>query len=619
MSAPHNMLLPRELPVKRTRRKFKSTAKKISRANNAKKPSVIFLSLRKIARSANHATLQRPNLTNDVTRKNFTALRRQRHNKPSPALPRASLNRAKIVLLRPYICVRIAQNMRHVATSLILFTISLAIFSFQADVIGLEFKGDENFYFQSSRQMVESGDWITPYYFDKARFEKPILYYWLIAIPFKFFGINWMVARLPAAISMALIVVLVYLFGLRLFNDKVGILSSLVVMTTLATFRYARLVLPESFFVFLLSASLYLLLFRKWYLLAYLLIGLAVLTKGPVGLILPFFIMAGYRYSIREREFFKDIKIFPYILVTFLVSLPWFLLMVNIHGEPYLDHIFFRETIERIGGLGPNWLKTLSYFIPVIFIFYLPWSLVIVPSIRNNAGSIAKGDPGRSGAVFSFIWFFAIFIFFTFIGEKHRHYILALCVPFGLMVGNYLHKSFISKNTKAIGIFMTFLLSFFIFESLQLAIAREIGGIGSLFLNRSYNIEKSDVVGIGSHAIVPQEVEVYVNHPVKRFYFKWADKKEGDFETMRTLNFKLFKKSASSFLVIKKSGFLKFIKPETKKRLTILAKGYMYSKGVSPASIFKAIAKFDKKAFLDLFREEVWFVTSKREYIKEGI
>jgi len=48
-------------------------------------------------------------------------------------------------------------------------------------------------------------------------------------------------------------------------------------------------------------------LFKEYYLWAYLLMGLAILIKGPVGAVLPLFIMAGYRYTLGEREFFKEI------------------------------------------------------------------------------------------------------------------------------------------------------------------------------------------------------------------------------------------------------------------------------------------------------------------------
>lgn len=513
--------------------------------------------------------------------------------------------------------------MRKVIVPFILFALSLAIFSFQADVIGLEFKGDENFYFQSSRQMVEKGDWITPYYFERPRFEKPILYYWLVATFFKISGISWRAARLPSAISMTLVVVLVYLFGLKFFNKRVGILSSLIVTTSIAIFRYARLVLPEAFFVLLLCGSIYLML-EKAYLWAYLLMGLAILTKGPVGLLLPLFIMAGYIYGIGEKSFFKETKFFSYFFIALLISLPWFLLMVKIHGRPYIEHVFLRETVQRIGSfeLDPrsfiktmvNCLKTLFYFVPVIFIFYLPWSLFLIPSIREASSSITKKDTYANGAVFSFVWFFAILIFFTFLGEKHRHYMLALLVPFGLMVGNYFYTLLISKkNLKALLLLIPAILSFFIFESVTLAMSKEIGGIGAIFLGKSYDIKEGDYVAIGSHSIVPQELEIYVNHPVERVYFKWPSREESDRETMNILNKEFFYRKNDSFLLIKKSDFLKYIWPETKKRLTILGKGYIYSKGAGPSEALKGLVSFDRKAFLDLFREEAFFVTNRKD------
>ncbi|MBL7068297.1 MAG: glycosyltransferase family 39 protein [Candidatus Omnitrophica bacterium] len=510
--------------------------------------------------------------------------------------------------------------MRNFVIPIGIFVISLAIFTFRSDVIGLEFKGDENFYFQSSRQMVEEGDWITPYYFKKPRFEKPVLYYWIVASLFKFFDMNWKIARLPAAASMALVVIITYLFGLRFFNRGVGILSSLVLITSIAVFRYSRLVLPEAFFVLAISLSVYLMV-KKDYTFSYVVMGLAMLTKGPIGLILPIFIMAGYRYGMGEKGFFKEARLLRGVFIALLISLPWFILMIKTHGRPYIDHIFFRETIQRIGSLGTttrlsiktmlNYLKALGYFIPVVFIFYLPWSLLFIPSIREASRRITKKDPSLNGAVFSLVWFFAILIFFTFLGEKHRHYMLAVAVPFGLMTGNYLYNAVLfKKRFKGVFIFAVLLVFFFGFESIKLAISEEVGGLGAMFNKMSYTIADGDNVGIGSHSIIPQQVEVYVNHPVGMNCYKWPSREESDIATMRNLN-RVFLKKNNSFLIIKARDFDKYITPHTKKRLTFLGRGYIYNKEIDAYGILDAIRRMDREAFLDLFREKVYFVTTK--------
>ncbi len=512
--------------------------------------------------------------------------------------------------------------MRHFVIITLLFVISLTIFTFRSEVIGFEFKGDENFYFQASRQMVETGDWVTPYYFHAPRFQKPPLYYWIVGSLFKISSMKWSIARFPAAVSTALIVVLTYLFGIRFFNEKTAVLSAIVVMTSLAVFRYSRLALPEAFATFLLCASLYLMLGR-YYILSYILMALAMLTKGPVGVILPLLIMAGYSYGMGERSFFKRVRLIPGILIVLLISLPWFVMMARIHGRPYIDHILFRETLQRISGLGSgarlslkailNYLEALVYFIPVVFLFYLPWSLLFVNSVKSISSHIKKGDPFCKGAVFSFVWFFAIFIFFTFLGEKHRHYMLTLSVPFGLMTGSYLHRSvFTAKNFKGAFVFAMLIAAFFSFESAKLVMNRAIGGIGAIFEGRSYNITAEDNVAIGSHSMIPQALEVFVNHPVEQAAYKWPDRQASDKATADDLN-DVFLNVNNSFLLMKEKDFNRLIRPETKKRLTFLGSGYIYNKNVEISGVLDAARKADWGGLFGLFREKVYFVTTKKD------
>ena len=372
----------------------------------------------------------------------------------------------------------------------------------------------------------------------------------------------------------------------------------------------ARLALPEAFFLLLLSLTIFLLLNRRYYP-AYVVMGFAFLIKGPVGIILPLFIMAAYRYSMGEKGFFREIKLVPGLAITLAIGLPWYLAMIKIHGLSYLDHIFYRETIERISGFS---FGKIFYFLPVIFIFYLPWSLFLIPSMKNTVGEISQGSRPKDGAVFSLVWFLAVLIFFTFLGEKHRHYMLAASVPLAIMLGHYFSRLFLERGVKrALALFVPFLLSFFIYEAVMIGMGREIGGITAIFKDNAYNIEKSDTVAIGSHTIVPQELEISVNHPVEKFCYKWPDRRRSDRVTTERINRVLFGDGRVAYLLIKKTDFYKHIAPSTKKRLTILEKGYMYSKGVGAARIFDAMSIFTKKAFLDLFRDEVYFVTNKED------
>jgi 4-amino-4-deoxy-L-arabinose transferase-like glycosyltransferase len=498
--------------------------------------------------------------------------------------------------------------MRKIAIPIALFLISLFVFTYQSDIVGLEFKGDESFYFQSARQMVASGDWMTPYYFDTPRFQKPILYYWPVAFSFKIFGVNWPAARLASAVSMALVVMLTFFLAGRFFDEKTGLLSALIMVTTIATFRYARLVLPETFFLLLLFLSLYLMLKRS-YLAAYVCMGLLILTKGPVGFILPVFIMAAYKYGIGEKGYLKRIGLGRGVVIALAISLPWFLFMVKTHGRPYIDHVFFRETVQRINGFD---LKRLFYYAPVVFIFFLPWSVLIINSIRKAAVDISKNAKSKDGAVFTLIWLLGVVIFFTFFGEKHRHYALFAAPPFAIISARYLLDFSARRGIKAASALLTVLiLSFLVFQVAIFTMSEEIGGIGALFEGRDYQIAASDTVAIGSHALIPQDLEIYANHPVEKYGYKLRTQEKTDRRNAAWLNRKLFGTGKTAYLLIRKREFDKYITDRTKKGLTILAKGYMYSKGTGPDEVLKAIKSPSKESLLDLFREEVYFLTNK--------
>ena len=87
---------------------------------------------------------------------------------------------------------------------------------------------DENFYVESSRNMVESGDYLTPIYHDKKRFAKPILYYWFVSASYRIFCVNLASARLASAFFGSLTIGLLYLISSRLFEGRIAFYSILI-------------------------------------------------------------------------------------------------------------------------------------------------------------------------------------------------------------------------------------------------------------------------------------------------------------------------------------------------------------------------------------------------------
>ena len=102
------------------------------------------------------------------------------------------------------------------------------------------YHSDENYYVESTRNMVESGDYLTPIHHDKKRFAKPILYYWLMSASYKIFGVSLVSARMTSAFFGSLAIGLLYLVSRRLFEGRTALYSVLILPATFLYFQISR-------------------------------------------------------------------------------------------------------------------------------------------------------------------------------------------------------------------------------------------------------------------------------------------------------------------------------------------------------------------------------------------
>ena len=485
---------------------------------------------------------------------------------------------------------------RNLIIGIILTVACILFFSFRSGDIGSQFTGDENFYFQSAKNMLTSNDWLTPRYFGRPRFQKPILYYWLIAASFKIFGINWYAARFPSIIMGSLIIVLAYLIGQALFkNTTSSLLSAVILATTFKFFKYTRTAIPDMVLLFFVTLSLYIFigfinskkrifLFSLFFVLA-----LATLTKGPIGLIIPLLSMISFSIFSRERLFPNKTDVFYGILIYILVAAPWFLTMLIRHGDAFISQIWSREIAHRVAYYSDTkkglecfleYLGTLFFYIPIVIVRFLPWS-IFIPAGLYNSFSISRSSKSenRRGHMVLLSWFFTVFLFFTFLGEKHSQYMLALTVPFALIAG----ESFSRKGIKALitGAIIALITAsaFLIFLSdkefrLNNAI---IGGYAARI--PVGELSNNDRIGMGSHELIPQQLEVYLDKPVEKIGIRWYDKEESDrVNKLRIEEF--FKPGNRAFCIISKEDFSRYVSPELKARLKIIHKDFLWDRKI---------------------------------------
>jgi 4-amino-4-deoxy-L-arabinose transferase-like glycosyltransferase len=178
----------------------------------------------------------------------------------------------------------------------------LALSSFVLFSYGLSeittYQSDETYYLSSGLSMVKTGNWITPVFEGREfRFQKPILFYWLVALSFKIFGVNIFSGRLPSVIFATLGILLIYYFSLFLFGSYKGALfSSLALLSSSLYFLDARAARTDMVFAFFITLSM--LFFakaifeaknrRSHFIFSFIAMGLASMTKGPPGFLIPF-------------------------------------------------------------------------------------------------------------------------------------------------------------------------------------------------------------------------------------------------------------------------------------------------------------------------------------------
>lgn len=323
---------------------------------------------------------------------------------------------------------------------------------------------DEKRYIQSTKEMVETGDYITPRYHGKLRFQKPILFYWLIALSYKIFGVGIYGARFPSIIASVLNVILAYLLGRDLFGKKVGIFTAIILSTSEIYFEYSRFAAPDITFILFITAAIYLFIkayrgdikgnFKYVYM--YIPMAFAMLTKGPLGFFYPMAVVYLFAIFRKERTLFKEFNFLLGILIFLAISAPWFIAMIFLHGNEYFDNVWTLEIIKKLkyvssgqhDGIVVHYAKTVFYYLGMVFVRHLPWSLFLPASFISIKGLTLEGARPKNtiklseskymtGFSLIMIWFLTVFISLVLIWSKESYYVLSLSVPLSLFMGVY--------------------------------------------------------------------------------------------------------------------------------------------------------------------------------------
>ncbi len=351
--------------------------------------------------------------------------------------------------------------------SLLTLFLGIAFFQFLGRIPLME--PDEGRYAEIPREMLESGDFITPFLNYVKYFEKPPLHYWLNALSFSVFGQNEFAARFPGALMGLLTCLLAYFAGRKLFCRRSGLLAALILGTSTGFLLQARIDITDLTLTCALSASLFFFILaagegeqRKglYYHLFYACAALAVLAKGLIGIVFPCAIIFIQLVVTRNWRLVREMRLATGIPLFLLVAAPWFV-AVSLQNPEFPRFFFIHEHFERFLTKVHGRYKPFWYFVPVLAGTMFPWALFI-PSALKGVWRERLSRDGRS-RLFLAIWIIVIFIFFSKSDSKLIPYILPIFPPLALLMGRAFSRSFpvIAGAVKIEGYILAALLTLF--------------------------------------------------------------------------------------------------------------------------------------------------------------
>ncbi|MEH2054379.1 ArnT family glycosyltransferase [Nostoc sp.] len=347
----------------------------------------------------------------------------------------------------------------------------------------------EPLFAEASRQMFVTGDWITPFFNGDTRFDKPALIYWCQAIAYHIIGVNEWAVRLPSAIAALGLVCLAF-YTIQWYLTKQDELEqvsrptrryliSFIVAALMAlnpeTIIWARTGVSDMLLTGCMGSALLCfflgyageegngnwglgtgklgtgeefsqsrreatsLLPNKWYLAFYVLIAGAILTKGPVGIVLPGIIVGAFLlYMGKVREVLREMRLFVGILIILGLSVPWYALVIWRNGWNYINSFFGYHNLERftevVNGHSAPWY---FYFV-IVLLGFAPYSVYLPASIirlkfwqRSHWRSLERF---QQFGLFAWFWFACIFVFFCIAVTKLPSYVLPLMPAAAILV-----------------------------------------------------------------------------------------------------------------------------------------------------------------------------------------
>ncbi len=330
-----------------------------------------------------------------------------------------------------------------------LLALCCLLFFYRLGVPGLT-DPDEGRYAEIAREMLVLQDYLTPHLNFLPYLEKPPLVYWLTALSLRFGGLNEWAARAIPALSALGGVLAVYWLAARLWGARTAFLAGLVTATSSGYFLLAHLLTLDMSLTCFMTWGIGLTYValrnqeRRYLPWAYLALGLAVLTKGPVGVVLPALIFLVWFLARKQvRDIWKLWHPGGAFLLAVLV-LPWYIL-VGWRNPDFWRYFFWHENIQRFLAPQIHAGEPVYFYFGVLAVGFLPW-VFLLPWAWQASVPESPSPEACQDRLFLVIWFGVIFLFFSLARSKLFPYLLPGLPPLAILVARALSENPFSRQ-----------------------------------------------------------------------------------------------------------------------------------------------------------------------------
>jgi len=303
---------------------------------------------------------------------------------------------------------------------------------------------DEAFYAEAAREMVESGDLVTPFYNYETRFQKPILYYWLTAATYGATGgPGEAAARLWAALSGLGLVLVTAACARRWFDDGVALLAGAIVATSFGYFSIGRMALPDLPLTLFITAAIWAGWVamlergrhqRQWVLLSAVALALGFLTKGPVGVVIPVLVLVPVVLMERRTLNLRPSDLVAGAIAFAVLALPWYAVMWIRHGDGYLEGFFLGDNLERFATARFNDPRPWWFYLPVVLGGLLPWTPLMLVWVHPVWRFLTRRKDIGTIDLRLLLWAILPLVFYSLSVGKQPRYVLPVLPPLAILL-----------------------------------------------------------------------------------------------------------------------------------------------------------------------------------------